>query len=125
MKANTRISIYVVAIVLAAGVLQAAETQPQGPVCNVRFAVYGNAMYPGEVHALKGSVRISIEVFSSRTSAVMVDRIEGKTKVAAGKVERNMQARHGEDVLALQPGEYEVYSNENSNARGLLIVDPN
>jgi hypothetical protein len=124
MKANTRILSFVATIVLAAGVLRAADAQPQGPVCNVRFAVYGNTMYPGEVHALKGSVRISIEVFSSRTYEVMVDRIEGRTKVSAGKVQRNMQVRHGEDVLALQPGEYEVYSNENPNARGLLIVDP-
>jgi hypothetical protein len=124
MKANTRMSIYIVAIVLAAGVLQAAETQMQGPVCNVRFAVYGNAMYPGEVHALKGSVRVSIEVFSARTSAVMVDRVEGKSAVHAGKVERNTQARHGEEIIALQPGEYEVYSAENPNTRGLLVVDP-
>ncbi len=110
-------------ILFAAG-LYSADAQVRGPICNVRFAVYGNTIYPSEVHAVRGLVRVVIEMFSARTSAVVIDRIEGKNGVNAGEVAHGIRARHGEGVFTLEPGNYEVYSKESPHLRALLVVDP-
>ena len=131
MNVRNRIAVFFMAVSIAAGISLSAHAQSsqahqvRGPISNVRFAIYNNGIYPREVHVVKGAIAVSIEDFSTGTSGVVVDRVEGKSRAGAGRVERNSRASwRGKSIIVLEPGQYEVYSTENPDARALMIVEP-
>lgn len=98
-----------------------AET---GPVRMVRFVLFKDGIYPGELKVDQGLINIAIEDKTNNTTGLVVERITGSERSRAGEIRRSPNHWRGRSILKLSPGRYEVYDTSRPNNKAILLVQP-
>jgi hypothetical protein len=90
----------------------------------VRFTLYDSGIYPHEARANPGRLTIALEDLTGSGSGLVVERVEGFTRVPAGAVNKAANRLRSRGELNLPAGRYEVIDAMRPENRAVLIIEP-
>jgi len=101
--------------------IQATSAPRKGPLL-LHFALYDAGIYPGEVHARQGPVRLALEDYSGGTPGLVLANAD--TGVQLTVVKRDRDSWRGLMDVTLQPGRYVLQETGSPARQASIVIDP-
>jgi len=96
----------------------------QGPVQNVRFALYDVGIKPQQIRAQRGLVSVALEDRTGNSAGLVLERQNGNDWVPVGQIHRIPNHGRGRGQFLLVPGRYRVYDASQQDHQAALIIEP-
>ena len=101
--------------------IQSTSAPRKGPLL-LHFALYDAGIYPGEVHARQGPVRLALEDYSGGTPGLVLGNAD--TGVQLTVVKRDRESWRGLMDVTLQPGRYVLQETGSPARQASIVIDP-